>query len=190
MKADDPVETAVLELTEDPFTDDLNAELAARRRRPAMTRLTVGLGAVALAVACFAAGAQVQKSYGTPAAASAQQGPTGGYGFPGGAPGAQGAQGGQGMRRGQGQDPGTNPSAAAGASAGAAVTGTVKLVDGTTVYVELPDGTVLTVRTSDATTVRTAQPGSLKDLTVGSTVTVDGARSGESMNATTVTRAK
>jgi hypothetical protein len=186
MKADDPVETAVLELGDDPFTDDLDAELEARRPRRVVTRWTVGLAGVAVAVACFAAGAQVQKSYGSPAStapAGAQQAPggQGAYGFPGG----QAGQGGQRGQRG-GQDAGTAPSA----TAGTAVTGTVKLVDGTTVYVELPDGTVITVRTNGSTTVQTAQPGSLADLSVGATVTVDGARAGETVTATKVTKAK
>jgi len=187
MKADDQVETAVLELGEDPFTDDLNAELEARRPRRVTTRLTVGLAGVAVAVACFAAGAQVQKSYGSPASAqTGAQTPAGAQGgFPGG---GQAGQGGRGQRG--AQDPGAAPSASAGTAAGAAITGTVKLVDGTTVYVELPDGTVVTVRTNGSTAVLTAQPGSLADLTVGATVTVDGARSGETVTATKVTKAK
>jgi len=68
--------------------------------------------------------------------------------------------------------PTTFPSAFRGGGANNATTGTVKLVDGTTVYVALANGDVVTVKTDSNTTV--TQPGSLKDLPVGATVTVTG----------------
>jgi len=68
------------------------------------------------------------------------------------------------------------------------VTGKVKLVDGTTVYIETSDGQVITVKTSGSTTVQNAQPGSLSDLKVGASVTVEGQRSGDNLTATKVTK--
>lgn len=52
------------------------------------------------------------------------------------------------------------------------LTGKIKLVDGTTVYVETSDGRIVTVKTAEATIV--ALQAQLKDLTVGASVTVSG----------------
>jgi hypothetical protein len=166
-------------LAEPPLDDDLNARIARAAPRRLANRATYVLAGVALLVAGFVAGAQVQKSYGTAPAASAPGGTNpaalasafanrGGQGFPG----AGGNAGGGG--------------AATGARGG--VTGTVKLVDGTTVYIETADGTTVIVKTTDKTTVST--PGALKDLTAGSTVTVQGQTADGSVAATSITKTK
>jgi hypothetical protein len=169
-------------LAEPPLDDDLNERIAKAAPRRMANRATYALAAVALLVIGFVGGAQVQKSYGpaptgsggaggvNPAAlASAFAGRNGG--------GAQGFNG-----AGQGNAGGTGTTARGG------VTGTVKLVDGTTVYVETADGTTVIVKTSDKTTVST--PGALKDLTAGSTVTVQGQSADGSVTATSITKTK
>jgi len=77
-------------------------------------------------------------------------------------------------------------------SAGPGVTtGTVKLVDGSTVYVETADGTVVTVRTNGSTAVQLTQPGALTDLAPGTPVTVEGQPAGQdTVTATRVTRGR
>jgi hypothetical protein len=168
---------------DEPVDDDLDRRLAAAAPRRLANRATYALLALVIAVAGFAGGAQVQKQYGTPAAAStgspgganAAGGQYPGAGqFPGGAGRASGAPGG-----GTGQQ---------GAGRGNAITGTVKLVDGNTVYIETPDGQTITVKTSDQTTV--LAPGTLSDLTAGATVSVQGQSADGTVTATTVTRTK
>jgi hypothetical protein len=63
----------------------------------------------------------------------------------------------------------------------------VKLVDGTTLYVETTDGTVLTVRTGGNTAIQIAKDGSLKDLKAGAPVTVEGTTANGTVTATKVT---
>ncbi|WP_432983497.1 hypothetical protein [Dactylosporangium sp. CA-233914] len=181
---EDPDEEPDL-LAEPPLDDDLNERIAKSAPRRLANRATYVLAGLALLVVGFVGGAQVQKSYGTapasagpgggvnPAAlASAFAGRNGGQGFPGaGGNGANAGNGGQGTTGGRG-----------------GVTGTVKLVDGTTVYIETADGNTVIVKTSDKTTVST--PGALKDLTAGSTVTVQGQTADGSVTATSITKSK
>ncbi|SNT64624.1 hypothetical protein SAMN05421812_117145 [Asanoa hainanensis] len=150
----------------------LDAQLAATASRRWWNRWTVVLALALLLVGGFASGIQVQKAYGDQPAA----GPGGG-GF-----------------RGQGGF--TPPTAfpgggsARGGNAGAAsetTTGTVKLVDGTTVYVETESGDVVTVRTDADTAV--SLPGKLKDLKAGDKVSVSGGADG-STPATAVAKSK
>jgi hypothetical protein len=175
--------TEQLEPFDEPIDDDLDQRLAAAAPRRLANRATYALLALVIAVAGFVGGAQVQKNYGTPAAASTGSptganaaGPGGGqYGgqFPGGAGRASGAPG-------TGQQGGTGR--------GNAITGTVKLVDGNTVYIETPDGQTITVKTTDQTQVLT--PGKLSDLAAGATVSVQGQSADGTVTATSVTRTK
>ncbi|MFI6762619.1 hypothetical protein ACIBF5_26145 [Micromonospora sp. NPDC050417] len=170
---------------------DLAGELAAVAGRRWWNRATLYLGAVVLLIGGFVGGVQVQKSYGDPpgggpAAAigrGGQRGAGGFAGFPGGGP-ANRPDG-----TGSGADRGSGSGAAPGAEAGAApaTTGTVKLVDGSTVYLQTADGTLITVRTSPDTTVAVASAGSLADLKPGDTVTVAGPNSAGTVTATKVT---
>jgi hypothetical protein len=161
-----------LELLEDPFADDLDQRLRKAAPLKLANRATYVLVALVIGVAGFVAGAQVQKSYGTSSsAATAPRNnfptalPSGFQGF-----GNRGANGGN------------------GGAGGAGITGTVKLVDGTTVYVVEADGTVVTVKTSGTTTV--SVPGALGDLKAGQTVTVQGQNSDNTVTATSITRTK
>lgn len=183
-KAGEPITALAAPAAEpfdEPIDDDLDQRLAAAAPRRLANRATYALLALVIAVAGFVGGAQVQKQYGTPAAAStgspgganAAQYPGAGQ-FPGGAGRASGAPGG-----GTGQQ---------GAGRGNAITGTVKLVDGNTVYIETPDGQTITVKTTGQTTV--LAPGELSDLTAGATVSVQGQSTDGTVTATTVTRTK
>jgi hypothetical protein len=83
------------------------------------------------------------------------------------------------------------PGAGSTSAASATTTGKVKLVDGTTVYVETSSGDVVTVRTNGQTTVESSSPSSLKDLAAGDSVIVQGQSSGDGqVTATTVTETK
>ncbi|MCW2641292.1 MAG: hypothetical protein JWP76_3598 [Dactylosporangium sp.] len=181
-----------VDLESDPFAEDLSAELTARAPRRYVTRTTVALAGLVLAVGGFLAGAHVQKSYGTPANAAAPGG-TGAAGFAGGAFG--GRQGGQNAAPGTGGQNGAAQTGAGrtggGSSTANATTGTVKLVDGTTVYVQTPDGSVVTVKTNGSTAVQTTQNGALTDLTPGAQVSVEGpAASDGTVSASKVTKVK
>ena len=162
----------------DDRDDSLAGELAKAAPRRWWNRGTIVLGAVALLLGGFLGGLQVQKNFGT-AATTAATGRTGGAGartggFPGGAFGG-----------------GAAPTAAATAAAAGPTTGKVKLVNGTTIYVETGSGEVVTVRTSGKTTVQSATKGKLKDVKAGDTVSVQGTADGEgTVTATTVTESK
>ncbi len=155
---------------EDPFGDDLDERLAAAAPRRLANRATYVLAGVVLVAAGFLAGAVVEKHYGAPGAAAGVTGtaPTGAA-FPG-----------AGNRRGTGNT-GT------GNTATTPITGTVKLVDGSTVYIDTPDGRVVIVKTTATTAVQLTSAGSLKDLRAGSTVTVEGTDDNGTFNATRVT---
>jgi hypothetical protein len=167
----EPAMTEV-DLATDPFEDDLAEQLEERAPRRLANRGTVVLGALVLVVAGFLAGAQVQKHWGTATTQAASPfgnfPRTGASGFPGGF--------------------GAQNSAAASASA---TTGTVKLVDGNTVYIQTADGNTVTVKTSGTTSVQVSQAGSVKDLTAGATVSVEGRTGSDgTVAATRITKTK
>ena len=76
-----------------------------------------------------------------------------------------------------------------GGAGGGATIGTVKLVDGTNVYVQDTAGDDIKVTTSPSTQVTVSKPGKIADLTPGSTVIVQGQASsdGTTIAATTIT---
>lgn len=156
--------------------DSLAEELAAAAPRRWWDRGTLVLGVVALLLAGFLGGIQVQKHYGTTNTTAGRAGAGaagGGAGRFAGYPGFGGAG---------------RTDATAAPTPAAATTGTVKLVDGTTLYVQTADGTVVTVRTSGNTAVRTAAKATLKELKAGEAVTVAGAADAEgTVTATSVT---
>lgn len=169
-----------LDLSVDPFDDDLGEQLAATAPRRIANRATVVLTGAVLVVGGFVAGAQVQQHY-APAAAASTAAPAGNL---------AGAQARRGQSAAADQAAGAQASGA-GAPASGTLTGTVKLVDGTTIYIETPDGRVVTVRTTDTTTIQIARSGSLKDIAAGATVTVEAPNSnGDTVNATKVTKAQ
>ncbi|MEV0456164.1 hypothetical protein [Catellatospora methionotrophica] len=158
--------------------DDLVAGLAKASRGPWLTRSTGILLALVLTCGGFLAGVQVQQNFGTsgtaPTGANAANRPGGGVrGGNGGFPGQQGGLPG-------GQQTGQQ-------TAAAPITGKIKLVDGTTVYLETSDGRLLTIKTADTTTVQTTDKIALKDLTAGTEITVVGTAADTTVTATTIT---
>ncbi|MDT5029209.1 MAG: hypothetical protein QOE61_5635 [Micromonosporaceae bacterium] len=175
-----------VDLSADPFGDNLADELAARQPVRLTSRTMFALGGVLLIIGGFLGGVLVQKNFGTAstsavaAGAAAGAAGRGGFGGAGGAGGPGGAGGAGGAATGQ-----------AGAGTGNATTGTVKLVDGTTIYLTTANGQVITVKTSSSTKVGVQQSAALKDLSAGATVTVQGtADAGGVITATQVTSQK
>lgn len=159
--ADGPVDE--IDLATDPFGDDLSERLRARAPLP-ITRTTVSLAGLVLVVAGFLGGVLVEKNFGSTARTAASGALPAGFAGRGLAtPGAL-AQGGNGAG-GQGGN---------GAGRGNPTTGTVKFVDGTTIYLTTAAGDVVTVKTSATTVVHSEQTTAVKDIAVGATVTVVG----------------
>ncbi|MFJ9838945.1 hypothetical protein ACIRYZ_00485 [Kitasatospora sp. NPDC101155] len=140
-----------------PDARDVSAELAAPPRRK-LPWLSLVLAGGVIATGAFAGGVWYQqgqapsgKSSSLKAAAAA--GPAaGGYGQGGGRRGGQGGQGGQpGFAR-----------------------GTVKAVDGNTVYLTDANGNTIKVTTADSTKVQLNKEGKVADLQPGQSVTVVG----------------
>ncbi|TNH21887.1 hypothetical protein FHG89_30465 [Micromonospora orduensis] len=149
----------------------LDAELAASANRRWWNRTTIVLAVTLLLVGGFVAGIAAQQKFGEQPTATGPGGlrgqgdftpPTA---FPGG--GSVGSQGRQ-------QRP-------------ESTTGTVKLVDGTTIYLQTESGEVVTVRTDGDTAVRV--PGKLTSVKAGDKVSVDGdADTNGSVTASSVTK--
>lgn len=160
---------------------ELTAALAAAAPRRWWNRTTLALGALVLVLAGFLTGVHVQQRWGGEESSTAGPGRAG---FPGGVPTAFPGAGGRGQ---SGAGPG-GAGQPGGATAAATTSGTVKLVDGATLYVETADGTVITVRTTDTTAVRTAKASRLSALKTGQSVTVQGGPATDgTVTATTVT---
>jgi hypothetical protein len=168
---------AGVDLSTDPFADNLAAELAAAAPKVWHNRVTYILGALVLVVGGFLGGVQVQKHFGTTPAANARANAAAAF--------AAGRGGGAGFGRGGGTGAGTGtggtttgagaaPTASAGAATTQTNTGKVTLVDGTTVYVTLASGDVLTVKTTSTTKVSVGSVTKVSGLTVGQSVTVTG----------------
>jgi hypothetical protein len=161
---------------------DLNKELTQAKR--GFSKVTVWLGVVVLALVAFFGGvwthSAIAGSSNNTAATPQRQGGArfgpgqGGYGGPGG--GGVGQGGGAGQGGGQGGFRG-------------GTLGTVDRIEGNTIYVKLPNGSEVKVTTSDSTKVDTTVAGKLSDITPGSSVTVQGARSEDgSVSADTITK--
>jgi hypothetical protein len=156
-----------------PASDTPSEELAEAPPRRRRARTTVALAAAVLLIGGFAGGVEIEKRWGSGAATTAA-GPAAGI-----LPRAQASAGTAGPA-------GPGPTTDAGT-----ITGTVKLVDGDTVYITTPQGQTVVVKTSSTTTVATAQGASLKDLTAGSTVSIQGQTGSDGgITATTITRAR
>ena len=160
-------------LNSSPFEGDLAEQLKAEprpRRRP--PSVTVLLGVAVLLVGGFVGGVQADRHWGATkspdptalinqfAARRGAQGGSGGFG--GGQGVGQAAGRASGQRGGQG-----------GAGGGGGTTGTVKLVDGSTIYVQTAGG-IVRVKTTGSTKVTIAKKSTTKALKAGSPVTVQG----------------
>ncbi|MDW5323703.1 hypothetical protein [Plantactinospora sp. KLBMP9567] len=151
----------------------LDAELAAAANRRRWNRTTLVLAVALLLVGGFVAGIEAQKAFGAqptttgPGGFRGQGGFTPPTAYPGGGAPDGDTQGGRGRA--------------------AATTGTVKLIDGTTIYLQTASGDVITIRTDGDTTVQV--PGELKELKAGDRVSVNGDTDAEgSVTASTLTK--
>jgi ferric-dicitrate binding protein FerR (iron transport regulator) len=158
-------------LNTSPFEGDLAEQLEAEprpRRRP--PSVTVLLGVAVVLVGGFIGGVQADRHWGAkkssdPAALLSQLGRRTGAGQAGG--GAFG--GGQ-----AGQFPGgTGTGTGQAGGSGNGTSGTVKLVDGDTIYVQTPSG-IVRVKTTKSTKVTIAKKATAKSLKTGSPVVVQG----------------
>jgi hypothetical protein len=166
-----------VDLSADPFADDLTAELAAAAPKPWRNRATLVLGALVLIVGGFIGGVQVEKHYGkTTTAANARaalsqfanaRGGAGGTGGFGRSAGTEGAGTG-------GATTSAAPSTASGDTSAQTNTGKITLVDGSTIYVTLASGDVLTVKTTSTTKVSVGSVTNVSGLKAGQSVTVTG----------------
>ena len=174
-----------VDLSADPFADDLTAELEAAAPKSWHNRATVVLGALVLVVGGFLGGVQVEKHYGqtaTPANARANAaspfarggaGGTGGFGR-GGGTGGTGTAGGASSAPSTAAGGTATGGTATGGTATQTNTGKITLVDGTTIYVTLASGDVLTVKTTSATKVSVGSVTKVSGLKAGQSVTVSG----------------
>ncbi|MDX6256570.1 MAG: hypothetical protein QOJ11_2904 [Frankiales bacterium] len=157
--------------------DDLAHALAARPPRRKLPGATAFLGAAVLVAGGFLGGVLTQKHQG---------------GTSTGAGGNAAAVAAAFRNRG-----GTGTGAAAaggtgGAAAGANGTtlGTVKLVDGNTIYLTATDGSIIRVTTGSGTTIKVTKNGAASDLAPGTAVVVQGTPDASGVvKATTVTEA-
>jgi hypothetical protein len=183
--------------------DGLAEELAHAAPKRWWNRGTVVLAGLVLLAGGFVGGLQAQKHWGTASTASGF--PAGGFGagtgagrYGGAGRAGAGAYGGSGFGQGTGgtgqgtgQGTGTGQAGATAAPAAAGTTGTVKLVDGATIYVQTSDGNVVTVNTNGKTTVSAASKSALSSIKAGQTVTVQGAAGADgAVTATSVTAQK
>ncbi|MGH3289356.1 MAG: hypothetical protein ACRDPD_32550 [Streptosporangiaceae bacterium] len=173
----------LLDVLSSPIDDD-DAELTAvltRRPRAKLPSLTLILLAIVVASAGFLGGALVGKHYGssgsgnlaaafrglaaarTGASSSASAGTSTGTGARSGFPGGAGG----------------------GFGGGNATIGTIKLIDGATVYVQTTAGDVVQVATSAGTKVTVSSTVPVKDLKPGETVIVEGSKNSSGAIAAT-----
>jgi hypothetical protein len=144
-----------------PDARDVSAELAAPPRRK-LPWLSLVLAGGVIATGAFAGGVWYQQGQApsgksSSSRAAAAPAAAGGYGQGGGRRGSQG----QGQGQGQGGQPGF-------------ARGTVKAVDGNTVYLTDANGNTIKVTTADSTKVQLNKEGKVADLQPGQSVTVVG----------------
>ncbi|MEY9964180.1 putative membrane protein YgcG [Streptacidiphilus sp. MAP12-16] len=143
-------------LAESPDARDVAAELAAPPRRK-LPWLTLLLATGVIAAGAFAGGAYVEKNN-NPTAANPFTAARSGAAAGAGRTGTAGAGSGSGS----------------GSAGSGSTTGTVKLIDGNTIYVTDSSGNVVKVTTGSSTTVSVAKTGKTSDLQPGQTVTIRG----------------
>jgi hypothetical protein len=178
--ADDPARPSVPLVDLDQITPD-ESLLADVRRTRITTPATRALLALVVVAAAFLGGALVErwqhKTSSATSAASVFSQLRAARGAGGGAAGGSGGAGSAGAFPGAG-------------GTGGATFGTVKLVDGTNVYVQDAQGDTIKITTKPTTTVSVTKTGKVNDLEPGSTVIVQGTASsdGLSMAATSISQ--
>ena len=146
--------------------DELTAVLT-RRPRVKLPSLTLVLVTLVVASAGFLGGIVVGKHYGSSGSGSPASA------FSRFAAGASAT-----ARTGSGSGAGLGGRAGGGGefAAGNATIGTIKLIDGSTVYVQTPGGDIVQVSTSAGTKVTASSTVRVKDLQPGETVIVEGSK--------------
>ena len=146
--------------------DELTAVLT-RRPRVKLPSLTLVLVALVVASAGFLGGIVVGKHYGSSGSGSPASA------FSRFAAGASAT-----ARTGSGSGAGLGGRGGGGGefAAGNATIGTIKLIDGSTVYVQTPAGNIVQVSTSAGTKVTASSTVPVKDLQPGETVIVEGSK--------------
>ncbi|MBV2152744.1 DUF5666 domain-containing protein [Kitasatospora sp. SUK 42] len=147
-------------LSTPPDARDVSAELAAPPRRK-LPWLSLVLAGGVIATGAFAGGVWFQQNHGS-------SGATGKSARASAAPAAGGYGQNAGRRGGQGQGQGQ------GAGQAGFARGTVKAVDGNTVYLTDANGNTIKVTTGDSTKVQLNKEGKVADLQPGQSVTVVG----------------
>jgi hypothetical protein len=162
--------------------DELTAVLT-RRPRAKLPSLTVVLVAIVVASAGFIGGIMVGKHYGSSGSSSLASR----FGAFAAAAGASpSASTGARSRTGLGGAGG----GFGGFAGGNATVGTIKLVDGSTVYVQTSAGDIVQVLTSSGTKVTVSTTVPVKDLRPGETVIVEGSKnSSGGVSATSISQA-
>jgi hypothetical protein len=156
--------------------DELTAVLT-RRPRAKLPSLTLVLAALVVASAGFIGGILVGKHYGSSGSGS----PASAFSrFAAGASAPAGTRSGAGAGLGGG---------GGGFAAGNATIGTIKLIDGSTVYVQTAGGDIVQVSTSAGTKVTVSSTVRVKDLQPGETVIVEGSKnSSGGVSATSISQ--
>ncbi|MFB8199655.1 hypothetical protein [Kitasatospora purpeofusca] len=165
-----PAEQVVL-LSTAPDGRDVTAELAAppRRRLPWVPLV---LSAAVIATAAFAGGVWYQRDQAPERTSGRTVAAGGGAQQP--RPGATGTGAGQNGNRRNGGGQGGQGTGGQGGGQGGFTRGTVKAVDGTTVYLTDASGNTVKVTTGDSTKVQLNKEGKVGDLQPGQSVTVVG----------------
>lgn len=161
-----------VDLSADPFADNLDTELAEAAPKQWRNRATLGLFALALLVGGFLGGVLTEKHFGASSATNARNAAINQF-LNGGGTGGFGGR----NRAGGGASATPTPEASGSGSGSATVqtnSGTIKLIDGTTIYVGLASGDVLTVQTTSATKISVGSATKLSQLKAGQSVTVTG----------------
>jgi hypothetical protein len=168
----------LLDVLSSPLDDD-DAELTAvltRRPRAKLPSLTLVLAAIVVASAGFLGGAMVGKHYGSSGTGNLAA-------FRGlAARASASASGGTG---GTGSGTGSGFGGRGGLFGGNATVGTIKLIDGRTVYVQTTAGDIVQVATSAGTKVTVSSTVPVKDLQPGETVIVQGSKNSSGAIAAT-----
>src|SRR5580704_6937049 len=148
--------------------NDITAVLT-RRPRAKIPSLTLVLAAIVVASAGFLGGALVGKHYGSSSSGNLAA-------FRGLAAARAGASSSASAGTGTGSRSGFPGGAGGAFGGGNATIGTIKLIDGATVYVQTTAGDVVQVATSSGTKVTVSSTVPVKDLKPGETVIVEGSK--------------
>ncbi|HLN69185.1 MAG TPA: hypothetical protein VK280_18195 [Streptosporangiaceae bacterium] len=185
----------LLDLLSSPLDDDDDLTVVLTRRPGAkLPSLTLVLAAVVVASAGFLGGAMVGKNYGSSSSGSlaaafrglaARASASAGSGGTGSGSGGSGSGGSGSGGTGSGSGFGFGGGRGGAFGGGNATIGTIKLIDGRTVYVQTTAGGIVQVATSAGTKVTVSSAVPVKGLQPGETVIVEGGKNSSGAIAAT-----